>query len=78
MTGEEYNDIRMQLGFTHDELADALGITGRTSNNYARSGPPRAVEIALRALLEMHLKRKPRTRKVKPDEADMSVLPDRS
>jgi hypothetical protein len=51
MSAEEYRTILHQLGWTHAQAAAALGVTERTSFNYARRGAPTAVALALRALL---------------------------
>ena len=52
MTAEDYRSVLGRLGWTHAQAAAALGITERTSFNYARNGAPKVVELALRALVD--------------------------
>lgn len=50
MSADEYRTILERLGWTHAQAAAALGVTERTSFNYARRGAPKAVALALRAI----------------------------
>ena len=50
MTGEEYKMALAALGWTHEQAAAALGVTARTSFNYAARGAPRHIALALTAL----------------------------
>lgn len=50
MTAEEYRTILARLGWTHAQAAAALGVSERSSFNYARRGTPKAIALALRAL----------------------------
>jgi hypothetical protein len=91
MTAEEYQAIKTKLGLGHEELAEMLDITARTSFHYAKNGAPRVVELAMRRLAEtlppklkpepkQKPKPKPRPkrkpRKAKSNETSMSVLPE--
>lgn len=61
MDGKEYKTALAELEMIHEQAAEALGISRRTSLRYAQSGPPRKTELALLALLEQH--RAPKRRK---------------
>lgn len=52
MTGDEYKAALAKLGWTNEQMADALGISARTSFTYSARGAPRSIALAVRFLVE--------------------------
>ncbi len=51
MTPLEYRAAKSRLGLTHPALARALGVSERTSAQYAKTGAPERVRLALETLI---------------------------
>jgi hypothetical protein len=50
MSNEEYRQALDELGLTHDQAAETLGIGRRSSVRYASRGAPKYIALALEAL----------------------------
>jgi hypothetical protein len=51
MTAQEYLEAIQRLGLSKEQAAEFMDIAGRTSRNYATTGPPVVVAMLLRVML---------------------------
>ncbi len=50
MNSEEYRRRIAVLGLTQEQAGELFGVTGRTGQQWAKDGPPRAVSMVLIAV----------------------------
>jgi DNA-binding transcriptional regulator YiaG len=54
----ELRQIRAQLRWSQERVADEFGVTVRTVHNWERHGPPKPVLMVLKAKLKSPLRQK--------------------